>query len=127
MKKGHKSLYTQAKNHAYERIIDGKLVKVDPTKALSDMGREILKFHAEEYDATPIFLYKESRGKNVWLDLSNNRPIDWLKPFTKEWAKKRSEIKKKLRTLKDPKKGGSIEKWELYVLAHKEEVKNFIC
>lgn len=74
-----------------------------------------------------MFLYKAARGKNVWWDLSNNREIDWLEPYTKEWSQKRSEIKKKLSALKDPKKGGSIDKWEKYVMENYQQVKSFIC
>lgn len=91
------------------------------------MGKEILRLHAEEYGAIPVFLYKASRGKNVWWDLSKNEEITWLKPFTKEWLENRNSIKRKLADLKNVKKGGSIEKWELYVLEHKDEVKSFIC
>lgn len=128
-KKGARTLFVQAKNHAYERIDkNGKLIKLNPFHtALSDFGKEILKRHAEDHDAIPVFLYKAARGKNVWWDLSNNREIDWLEPFTKEWSKKRSEIKNKLRILKDPKKGGSIDKWEKYVIENYNEVKSFIC
>lgn len=129
-KKGYRNIYTQAKNHAYERTDEktGKKIKLNPFHtALSPMGKEILKLHAEEYDAIPVFLYKASRGKNVWWDLSKNEEITWLKPFTKEWKEERGRIKQKLADLKNKKKGGSIEKWELYVLENKEHVKQFIC
>lgn len=128
--KKESNVFVQAKNHAYERIDPktGKKIKLNPFHtALSPMGKEILRFHAEEYGAIPVFLYKASRGKNVWWDLSKNEEITWLKPFTKEWKEKRSRIKKKLADLKNKKKGGSIEKWEIYVLENKEEVKSFIC
>ena len=125
--KKESNLFVQAKNYAYERIINGKLVKVDPSKALSPMGKEILRLHAEDYGAIPVFLYKASRGKNVWWDLSKDEEITWLKPFTKEWKEKRSKIKQKLADLKNKKKGGSIEKWELYVLENRDKVKSFIC
>ena len=127
--KKESNLFVQAKNHAYERKDKkGRLIKLNPfDTALSPMGKEILKFHAEQYGAIPVFLYKASRGKNVWWDLSRNEEITWLKPFTKEWKDERSRIRKKLADLKNVKKGGSIEKWELYVLEHKDEVKSFIC
>ena len=95
--------------------------------ALSPMGKEILRKHAEDYGAIPIFLYKSGRGRNVWWDLSKNEEIKWLKPFTKEWKERRNGIIQKLADLKNTKKGGSIEKWELYVLENYEEVKAFIC
>lgn len=91
------------------------------------MGKEILKKHAEEFGATPILLFKKSRGKNVWWDLSKNEEITWLKPFTKEWKERRGKIRAKLAELKNPKKGGSIEKWELYVLENWNDVHPFIC
>lgn len=127
--KKESNVFVQAKNHAYERTDEnGKKIKLNPFHtALSPMGKEILRFHAEEYGAIPIFLYKASRGKNVWWDLSKNEEITWLKPFTKEWKDERSKIKQKLADLKNKKKGGSIEKWELYVLENKEHVSKFIC
>lgn len=113
-KKG--KLFVQAKNH-----------KTNPGLALSQIGKEILRRHALEHGAIPVFLYKARRGENIWINLATNREIKWLKPYTKEWLSNRSEIKKKLRELKDPKKGGSTEKWETYVLEHYEQVKDFIC
>lgn len=128
--KKESNVFVQAKNHAYQRMDakTGKKIKLNPFHtALSPMGKEILRLHAEEYGAIPIFLYKASRGKNVWWDLSKNEEITWLKPFTKEWLEKRNRIKKLLADLKNVKKGGSIEKWELYVLENMEQVKSFIC
>lgn len=127
-KKGEQDLYVQAKNHSAIRIVKGKTIKVDPAQALDIFDREILKRHAQHYGAEPIFLYKNGRGKdnNIWLNLRTGQPVIF-QPFTEEWYEKRSKIKKLLRELKDPKKGGSKQKYQHYVLENWDEVCNFIC
>ena len=112
-KKGWTPLYVQAKNYA-----DGS--------GLDEEEQYLFRFHAEDYGTIPIYLSVPKRGERLWLNLSSNLPMEF-KPFTKEWVKERSEIKKKLSDLKNPKKGGSRKKWKAYVMENYRTVKSFIC
>jgi hypothetical protein len=93
---------------------------------LNEVEQYIFRLHAQEYGAIPIYLHVPKRGEREWLNLLDNKPIPF-KPFTKQWAKERSEIKKKLSDLKNPKKGGSRKKWLEYVMQNWVDVKSFIC
>lgn len=104
-------LYIQAKNYR---------------GGLTEDEQFLFKVHAEEYGAIPIYLYVPKRGERVWLDLRDNKQVEF-KPFTKEWVKERSRIKKKLADLKNPKKGGSKKKWKEYVMENWKECHPFIC
>jgi hypothetical protein len=86
----------------------------------------IFRLHAQEYGAIPIYLHVPDRGKRVWLNLNNDKE-EYFEPFTKEWVKERSRIKKILSDLKNPRKGGSRKKWKEYVMQNWVEVKSFIC
>jgi hypothetical protein len=112
-KKGCYPLYVQAKNYA-----DGS--------GLDEEEQFLFRFHAEDYGAIPIYLSVPKRGERLWLDLTDNKPVHF-EPFTKEWAKERSEIKKTLSDLKNPRKGGSRKKWKEYVINNYQRVKSFIC
>ena len=93
---------------------------------MDEQEQYLFRLHAEDYGAIPIYLHVPKRGQREWLNLISNMPMEF-KPFTKEWAKERSEIKKKLSDLKNPKKGGSRKKWKEYVIANYGQVKSFIC
>jgi hypothetical protein len=110
-KKGCYPLYVQAKNYK---------------GGLDEEEQFLFKVHAEDYGAIPIYLFVPKRGERVWLDLRDNKP-ELFMPFTKEWVKERSRIKKILADLKNPKKGGSKKKWKEYVMVNYQEVKQFIC
>lgn len=112
-KKDHQNLYVQGKHYSNGWGLD-------------EDEQYIFTLHAEEYGAVPIFLYVPKRGERLWLNLIDNKPLQ-LKPFTKEWIKERSRIKKELSDLKNPKKGGSRKKWKEYVIDNYDEVKQFIC
>jgi hypothetical protein len=112
-KKGCYALYVQGKHYAND---DG----------LDEEEQFIFRCHAEEYGAIPIYLHVPKRGEREWLNLIDNKPVQF-QPFTKEWAKERSEIKKKLSDLKNPRKGGSRKKWKEYVKDNYQTVKSFIC
>lgn len=112
---GKQYLFTQAKNYSKH------------TNHVLDADEQwIFRNHAEMYGAAPIYLHVPERGKKVWLNLSTNEELI-LAPFTKEWVKERSRIKKILSALKDPKKGGSRSKWKKYVIENWDVVKSFIC
>lgn len=108
-------LFIQAKN--YSKHSDD---------VLDAMEQEIFIEHAIQHGAEPIYLYVPERGKRVWLNLLTGEE-QLFEPFTKEWAKERSRIKKILSDLKNPKKGGSRKKWKEYVIRNWDEVKSFIC
>lgn len=108
-------LFIQAKN--YEKHTDN---------VLDAEEREIFIEHATSHGAEPIYLYVPSRGRRVWLNILTDEIIEF-RPFTKEWIKERSEIKKILSDLKNPKKGGSRKKWKKYVIENYQKVKSFIC
>lgn len=97
-------------------------VKNDNTKhnGMTKVEKEILKRHAMEIQAIPVFLYKEGRGKYVWLNLLNNMPETRMKNYTKEWYQKRQQVLKTLKGLKKSEKNK-------YVLENWEDVKNFVC
>ena len=67
--------------------------------------REIFIAHAAHHGAQPIYLYVPKRGERVWLNILTDEVLEF-RPFTKEWVKERSKIKKTLADLKNPKKGG---------------------
>lgn len=83
----------------------------------------ILKKHALEYGAIPIFLYKESRNKVVWLNLLTMDYYDSIKKFTKEWYTQRMEMKRQLREVH--KKGKSS--YNEYVLGNWGMVSGVVC
>jgi hypothetical protein len=112
-KKGYYPLYVQGKHYADD-------------KGLDEEEQYLFRFHAEDYGAIPIYLHVPKRGVREWLNLSDGKVVEF-EPFTKEWAKERSEIKKKLSDLKNPKKGGSRKKWKAYVIENYQKVKQFIC
>jgi Holliday junction resolvase len=108
-------LFVQAKN--YEKHSDN---------VLDSEEREIFIDHASIHGAQPIYLYVPERGKRVWLNILTDEVMEF-RPFTKEWIKERSKIKKILSDLKNPKKGGSRKKWKKYVIDNWSTVKSFIC
>ena len=112
-KHGCPNLYVQGKHYAND---DG----------LDQEEQYIFRWHALDYGAIPIYLHVPKRGEREWLNLIDNKPIQF-QPFTKEWAQERSRVKKMLSDLKNPKKGGSRKKWKRYVIDHYQEVKSFIC
>ena len=112
-KRGFYTLYVQGKHYEND---DG----------LDEVEQHIFRLHAQEFGAIPIYLHVPKRGVREWLDLSDNKIVEF-KPFTKEWAEERSRIKKKLSDLKNPRKGGSRKKWKEYVMQNWVEVKSFIC
>lgn len=93
---------------------------------MDSLEQEIFIEHAVMHGAQPIYLHVPERGKRVWLNILTNEVLEF-KPFTKEWAQKRSRIRKILSDLKNPRKGGSRKKWKEYVIEHMDEVKPFIC
>lgn len=110
---GKQSLWVQCKNQK-----KGK-------RAMSADDKEILRRHAEMYGAIPIYLYTANR-KKYWINLSTGKPFP-IKQYTDHWYHRRNKIHDTLAPLKDTKKGGSVAKWNKYVLANWDSVKEFIC
>lgn len=81
----------------------------------------VLKRHAMELEAIPIFLFSENR-KKIWVNLITNDYFE-IKPFTIEWYNNRQLIKNQLRELNN--KSKSL--YNKYVLENWETVHQFIC
>jgi hypothetical protein len=83
---------------------------------------EILKRHAVEYGAIPIFLFKEDR-KAIWLNVLTHDHYDTIKPYTKEWYTGRQAA---IRALRDLGKKSRPD-YRRHVLENWDCVKSLIC
>ena len=96
----------------------------------SDRGRHsmtkeeqlILKKHAMEIRAIPIYLFSENK-KKYWVNLLTNDHYDNVKSYTKQWYENRQKVKKGLRELNKKSKS----QYNKYVLENWDFVKNYIC
>lgn len=84
---------------------------------------QILKKHAEELGAIPVYLFKDGRGKYIWQEVTMGFPIEFLTPFTREWLRERNKTRKMLKTMKKKSKSD----YNKYVLKNWDTVKGYIC
>ena len=82
----------------------------------------ILKKHAQDIRAVPIYLFSENK-RRFWVNLLTNDHYDSIKPYTKQWYNHRQETKKALRELSKKSKS----QYNKYVLENWDDVKDFIC
>jgi len=92
-------------------------------KSMSKDELEILKKHAKESGAMPVYMYKDGRNNYVWLDVSTGFSLGTMKSYTKEWYRNRMKIRKQLREMKKK----NVAEYNKYVLKNWKEVKEFIC
>lgn len=107
--------------------IDILLIQVKNTlqkhNSLTKNEKQILKNHALELKAIPIFLYKNGRGKYIWFNLKTNLEIKTIIPYTKEWYRNRQIQRKILKRIM--KQSKSI--YNKYILENWDNIKNYIC
>lgn len=92
-------------------------------KSMSKEEKEILKKHAKESNASPVYLYKDGRGKYVWQYLWSGRIKTDLKPYTNVWYRERMKMRKRLRDMKRK----NVCEYNNYVLENWDKVKDYIC
>ena len=92
-------------------------------KSMTKDEIEILKRHAKEHEAIPIYLYKDGRKKYVWQDVSTGFVLESLKTYTKEWYRERMKMREMLRTMKKK----NVNDYNKYVLKNWEKVCRYIC
>lgn len=91
-------------------------------KSMTKDEIEILKRHAKDLGATPIYLYKDGRNNYVWQNLHLGIVYDF-KPFTKEWYRERMKMREMLRKMKRK----NVNEYNKYVLANWSKVSSFVC
>jgi len=91
--------------------------------SMSKDEKEILKRHARELGATPVYLFNDGRGKYIWQDLITGFPLDFIKPYTKEWYRERMKERERLRKMKKK----DLTAYNKYVLQNWDKVKQYIC
>jgi Holliday junction resolvase len=92
-------------------------------KSMTKDELTILKKHASELGALPVYLYKEGNGKYVWINVSTGFDIDFLKPFDKMWYRERMKKREELRKMKKK----NLTEYNKYVLKNWESVHRYIC
>lgn len=90
--------------------------------ALSRDEQLILKKHAQDIGAVPIYLFAENK-KRHWVNLFTNDHYIGIEPYTREWYNHRQATKKALRELSRK----SRSQYCRHVLENWDLVKNFIC
>jgi hypothetical protein len=90
--------------------------------ALTKHEQLILKKHAQDIGAIPIYLFSENK-KKIWVNLLTNDYYDNVKEYTKKWYDERQVVKKTLRELNKKSKS----QYNKYVLDNWDCVKNYIC
>jgi hypothetical protein len=85
--------------------------------------QQILKQHANTLGAVPIYMYKDGRDSFRWLDLNTGFPIEFLKPFTKEWYRERMKMREELRKMKKK----NLTEYNKYVIKNWDKVHLYIC
>ncbi|MGN6615209.1 MAG: hypothetical protein ACTHKC_09210 [Candidatus Nitrosocosmicus sp.] len=76
-------------------LVQVKNIKAKGRHAMTKEEQLILKKHAQEINAIPIYLYWED-GKKHWVNLLTNDYFD-ISPYTKTWYTNRQYIKKQLK------------------------------
>ena len=93
-------------------------------KSMNKDEIKILRKHAEDLYAIPIYLYKDGRNRFVWLDVRYNDRFDaGLSPYTKEWYRERMKMREMLRKMKKK----NVNDYNKYVLKNWEKVCRYIC
>jgi Holliday junction resolvase len=90
--------------------------------SMTQQQQEILKRHAEEHNAIPVFMYKAGKGQYMWKNLSIGGYMMFSK-FTKEWYDERQKIKKMLKALQKK----SQSECDKYVLENWDKIKECVC
>lgn len=109
-------------NHGIMLLIQCKNTKRGE-KSMSKDEIEILKRHAKDFGAIPVYLYKDGRGKYVWQDVQTGFVLDTLRPYTKEWYRERMKERERLRQMKKK----NLADYNKYVLKNWDKVCNYIC
>jgi Holliday junction resolvase len=91
-------------------------------KSMTKDEIEILKRHAQEFHAVPVYLYKDGRGIYVWHELILGLKCG-MKPYTKEWYRERMKMREMLRKMKKK----NLNEYNKYVLKNWPKVKEYIC
>ena len=91
-------------------------------KSMTKDEIEILKKHAEDLGASPIYLYKDGRNNYVWQDLKFGVSYDF-KRYTKEWYRERMKERERLRKMKKK----NVNEYNKYVLKNWSKVNAYIC
>lgn len=91
-------------------------------KSMTKNEIEILKKHAYEVGATPVYLYKDGRNNYVWQNLRLGVVFDF-KPYTKEWYRERMKERERLRKMKKK----NLTEYNKYVLKNWDKVSKYIC
>ena len=98
------------------------LVQVKSGNATMDLvEQEILKRHAKDIGAIPIYLFQKDKQK-IWVSLLTNDYYD-LKKYTIDWYIERNKIKKEIKAMKKKSKA----QCNRYILNNWVVVKNYIC
>jgi Holliday junction resolvase len=92
-------------------------------KSMTKDEIEILKKHAKDVGAIPIYLYKEGRNKYVWQDVQTGWQLEKLYAYNMQWYRTRMKMRKQLREMKKK----NLNEYNKYVLKNWKEVKEYIC
>lgn len=110
-------------NSVHDLLIQCKNTKRGE-KSMNKDEIKILRKHAEDLNAIPIYLYKDGRNRYVWLDVRDNDRFDAvLSPYTKEWYRERMKMRDMLRKMKKK----NVNDYNKYVLKNWEKVCRYIC
>jgi len=104
-------------------LIQVKKNKRDGRYALTKIEQEVLKKHAQELGAIPIYLYWED-GQKYWLNLGNGCYYTGIEQYSTNWLKHRQQTRK---MLKDKYRTEGKKSYNTYVLENWDAVKSFIC
>jgi Holliday junction resolvase len=91
-------------------------------KSMSKSELEILKLHAKDLGAIPIYLYKDGRGRYVWQGVFTGINLHF-NAYTPMWYKNRQKIRKELKRLKK----SSLPAYNKYVIENWKDVKEYVC
>lgn len=92
-------------------------------KSMTKDEKEILRLHADELDAIPIYLYKDGRGKYIWQNVSNGWRVEEFDQYNKEWYRERMKERERLRKMKKK----NLAEYNRYVLKNWDKVSKYIC
>lgn len=92
-------------------------------KSMTKDEIDILKKHAKDVGAIPVYLYKAGRNKYVWQDVNTGWEMERLNAYTMQWYRNRMKMRKKLREMKKK----NLNDYNKYVLKNWSEVKEYIC
>jgi Holliday junction resolvase len=92
-------------------------------KSMTKDELTILKKHAKELGALPVYLYKESNGVYMWINVNTGFNIEGIKSFDKMWYRERMKMREELRKMKKK----NLTEYNKYVLKNWDKVHHYIC